>query len=51
MKPERFAMTCCTEEQSDQEGVDGENLVSANKAKTKPFLLVDLGLLGKSLFG
>ena len=45
MKPERFAMTCCTEEQSNQEGVDGENLVSANKAKTKPFLLVNLGLL------
>ena len=47
MKPERFAMTCCTEEQSNQEGVDGENLVSANKTKTKPFLLVNLGFLWK----
>ena len=31
MKPERFAMTCCTAGQSNQEGVDGENLVSETK--------------------
>ena len=37
MKPERFAMTCCTEEQSNQEGVDGENLVSETRQKRNPF--------------
>ena len=37
MKLERFAMTCCTEEQSNQEGVDGENLVSETRQKRNPF--------------